>query len=238
MSFLNHLQTLLGEDVIVTEELNFNYSGSGVMVVIKYLSGSNFRQSIIQPIQLVVYTDDVPAAKTLFDNFTKTYNNVSYIDGLDYIQQIYSTPSVMSNFQPVGINFTQQLVVNGILVISTNVSEIKEVKIDGEVYETSSRIISYVASVDNQRKNGEYINKTNIRNGMVKFNCTMINKADTLSQKIRSIRTGTTDIDNSFTIWLKYSDNDVVEQYTMKLDSATINSENQTLPILSLSFVE
>lgn len=238
MSFLNHLQGLLGDDVIVTEELNFNYSGSGMMVVIKYLSGSNFRQSTIQPIQLIVYTDDAPAAKSLLDTFTKTYNNVSYLDGLDYVQQIYSTPSVLSNFQPVGANFTQQLVINGVLVISSNVSEIKEVKIDGEVYETSSRIVSYVANVDNQRRSGEFINKTNIRNGMVKFNCTMVNNANTLSQKIRSIRTGAIDIDNSFTIWLKYSDNDVVEQYTMKLDSSTINSENQSLPILSLSFVE
>jgi hypothetical protein len=237
MSYLSHLQSIFGNQATITEELSYEYSGEGILIIIKYLTGSNYRESTVQPIQLAVYTDDVPTTRTLLDTFAKTYNNTPYNDGLDYIQQIYSTPLVLSTFQPTGINYTSQIIVSGTLIISSNVSDIKSVSIDGVVYETTSRILTYVAAPNNKRDSTTKLNRTRISYASLKFNCTLINKSNVLNTKIRNLRTEVLPIDTTFTIVLTFTDNDATETYEMRLDSHTLNSENQILPILSLSFI-
>lgn len=237
MSYLNHLQSILGNQATVTEELSYQYDGDGILVIIKYLSGNNYRESTVQPIQLSIYTTDVPAARTLFESFTKTYNNTAYTDGLDYIHQIYSTPLVLTTFQPTGLNYTSQLLVSGTLIISSNVSEITSVSIDGTEYETTSRILTYVGMPNNKRDSTQTLNQTKISYASLKFNCTLINKSNTLNTKIRNLRTGALAVDTTFAIVLTFNDGAVTESYTMRLDSFTVNSENQILPTLSLSFI-
>jgi hypothetical protein len=237
MSYLSHLQSIFGNQATITEELSYEYSGEGILIIIKYLTGSNYRESTVQPIQLAVYTDDVPTTRTLLDTFAKTYNNTPYNDGLDYIQQIYSTPLVLSTFQPTGINYTSQIIVSGTLIISSNVSDIKSVSIDGVDYETTSRILTYVAAPNNKRDSTTKLNRTRISYASLKFNCTLINKSNVLNTKIRNLRTEVLPIDTTFTIVLTFTDNDATETYEMRLDSHTLNSENQILPILSLSFI-
>ena len=106
MSYLSYLQGIFGSSITVTNELNNNYNGDGTVVVIKYLQGSIYQDSTIQPIQLAVYTDDMPATKTLLETITKAYNDVSFTDGLDYVKQFYGTPLLLSAYQPAGNNYT------------------------------------------------------------------------------------------------------------------------------------
>lgn len=237
MSYLSHLQSIFGNQATITEELSYQYDGESILIIIKYLAGSNYLESTVQPIQLGVYTNDVPATRTLLETFAKTYNNTSYTDGLDYIRQIYSTPLVLSTFQPTGVNYTSQIIVSGTLIISSNVSDIKSVAIDGVVYETTSRILTYVAMPNNKRDSTTNLNRTRISYASLKFNCTMINKSNVLNTKIRNLRTELLPVDTTFTIVLTFSDNDATETYEMRLDSHTLNSENQILPTLSLSFI-
>lgn len=237
MSYLSHLQSIFGNQATITEELSYQYDGEGILIIIKYLSGSNYLESTVQPIQLGVYTNDVPATRTLLETFAKTYNNTSYTDGLDYIRQIYSTPLVLSTFQPTGVNYTSQIIVSGTLIISSNVSDIKSVTIDGVFYETTSRILTYVAMPNNKRDSTTKLNRTRISYASLKFNCTLINKSNVLNTKIRNLRTELLPVDTTFTIVLTFTDNDATETYEMRLDSHTLNSENQILPILSLSFI-
>jgi len=239
MNYRSYLATALGTTVTVVEEANFLYTGTGTYVVIKYLSGSNFRDSVIYPVQLSCYTDNLLTAKTLLDTFTKAYSNIPFIDGLDYCQQMYSTPFVLSPFNQAGINYTAQIIISATLVVSSNVSDIKSVSIDGTVYESSGRVLSYTTVPDNQRTSSTaFINGTNIRVAVMKFSCSMISKSNTLCTKLRRIRTGALDIDTTFAIILTFTDNDVTESYTMRLDSQTINGENQSLPALTLSFIQ
>lgn len=237
MSYLNYLQSIFGTDATITEELSYQYDGEGVLIIIKYLSGTNYRDSVLQPIQLAIYTNDVPTTRTMMESFAKTYNNTPYTDGLDYIQQLYSTPLVLSTFQATGVNYTSQLIVSGTLIISSNVSDITSVTIDGELYETTSRIITYVAMPNNKRDSTVTLNRTKIGMASLKFNCTLINKSNVLNTKIRNLRTGLLDINTSFEVVLGYNDGAITETYNMKLDSYTVNSENQVLPTLSLSFI-
>ena len=237
MNYLKYIQDALGEEILVTEELNYEYSGIGTICVIKYLAGSNFLDSTVVPVQLAVYTDDMPSTKTLLETFTKTYNDIPYIDGLEYVRQYYSTPFLLSAVDKTGTNYTSQFLVSGTLVISSNVSDIKIVNIDGKDYQTTTRIISYVGYPDSKRSGGK-INNTNITNGLMKFSCSLINKGNELGEKLRRIRTGQLDLNTTFEIKLTFTDNNFVETYIMKVDSVSFNSENQLLPVLSMSFIE
>jgi len=239
MNYRNYLATALGASVVVTEELHFEYPGTGTYCVIKYLQGNNYRDSVIYPVQLSVYTDSFATAKALFDTFTKAYSNVPFVDGLDFCQQIYSTPFVLQPFIQAGIAYTANMIVSATLIVSSNVSDIKSVSIDGVVYETSGRVISFVTVPDNQRSSATgLINSTYIRAASVKFSCSMIPKANPFWTKLRRMRLGELDPNTTFVIALTFTDNDIVETYTMKLDSHIVNSENTSLPSLPLSFIQ
>lgn len=239
MNYKEYLQGLSYFDgYVITDEVNYQYNGEGNAIVIKYLSGTNFRDSKVQPIQLAIYTTDIVATKQTLDSFTSQLNNSPFYDNTDYIQQIYSTPLLLTPFDPAGTNYIHQFIVSATLLISNNVSEIKKVFIDGVEYETTQRTLTYVGQIDNQRVSSSNLNTSNVTYGSMQFNCQMINKNNTLSNKIRLLRTNQLDIDTSFAIKLVYSDNDLEENYTMKLNNVTINSENQSLPILALAFVK
>lgn len=237
MNYLNYLKEIF-PDYEITEEVNYQWNGVGTAMIVKYLNGTNYRDSKIQPVQLAVYSDDIQATKSQLDIFSATYNNVPFVRDFEYVQQIYSTPMVLSSFDITGNTYTHQFIITATLIISTNVNDIKKVTIDGSEYETTTRILNYVAVPDSQRVSGEYINQSDIMNAMVKFTCTFINKNGELFEKIRRMREGNLAINTVFTIELTYYDNDYVETYLMKLDSSSINSENQSLPILSLSFIK
>lgn len=237
MKYSEYLQSIL-TTVTVTDELTYVHNGDGVAVVVKYLNGTNYRDSVVQPIQLLIYTDDVMTTKAIFDTFTKTYNNVPYTDDFTYVNQLYSTPMVVSNFGQIGNNYSSQLIVNGTLIISENISDIKQVLIDGYIVETTSRIITYVGVVDNTRVSGANLNTSNITQANLRFTFTILGKATPLWTKLRRIRTGLLDIDTSFTLVLNYTDNNESESYVVKLDSNAINSENQALPSATISFIK
>ena len=227
----------LGTEIEVTNDLAYNI-GDKIGIVVKYLPGSNFRESVIQPIQISVYTDDVATVKAKLELFTKAYSNTSYLDGFSYVQQVYSTPFVLANFDRVGTNFKSHVVISGTLVISENVSEIKRVYIDGIEYETASRALSYIAEIDNQRVGTDTLNSTEVSRATVRFTCSMVSKGSELGMKLRQLRTGALAINTAFTIKLIFSDNEAEETYTMKLDSNSLNSENQSLPNFTLSFIK
>jgi hypothetical protein len=240
---MNYLSYIQGKfpTYEVTDEVNYQYNGEGNAIIIKYLNGANFKDSVIQPFQLSIYTNDILQVREDLNLFTATYNNAPFYEGQEYIQQIYNTPMVLTPFDKSGTNYTHNLIIQGTLLISKNVNDIKTVKIDNVEYETTSRIISYITQIDNQRVSNSKINTSNITFASVKFNCDLINKNDvtgTLYSKISAIRNGNLSIDTAFNIELTFSYNGVIEAYNMKLDNAVLNSTNQSLPILSLSFTQ
>lgn len=244
MNYLNYIKSLDAFDGFeITDEINYQYDGSDNALVIKYLAGNNYKDSKVLPIQLTIFTRDIPTTKTLLEDFAKTYNNAPFYydngDGtIDYVQAIYGTPMLLQNFDMTGNNFTHQFVIAATLIISSNVSEIKQVFIDNVEYETTTRSLAYASSLDNQRVGNAYINTSQIAMGMVKFSCTMINKNNQLAEKIRTIRQGQLSINTTFTIKFVFSDNNTEETHTMLLEQASLQSENQALPLLTLTFTK
>jgi hypothetical protein len=244
MNYLNYIQSLATfSDFVVTDEINYQYNGEGDALVIKYLAGNNYKDSKVLPIQLSVYSNDLQATKTLLEDFAKTYNNAPffYDNGngvIDYVQAIYGTPMLLQNFDATGNNFVHQFVIAATLIISTNVSEIKQVFIDNVEYETTSRSLVFVSSVDSQRIGTNVINTSLIKNSVVKFSCNMINKNNLLLNKIRTIRQGLVSPSSTFALKFVFSDNNTEETHTMVLENAALQSENQSLPVISIAFTK
>jgi hypothetical protein len=244
MNYLNYIKSIFDtfqNDYVITEEINYQYNGSGNAIIIKYLSGTNYKDSTIKPIQLAVYTDNPIAIKKDLDSFASASNNNPFYDTESpstYIQQIYGTPILLSPFDPTGNNYIHQFILSGTLLISSNVSEIKKVQIDGEEIETTTRTLSFTAQIDSQRVSNSFINSSNVTYSSIQFSFQMINKNNILSNKIMSLRTGNLNIDTNFAIRLTFSDNNRIENYTMKLLSVSLNSENQSLPVLTLQFIK
>ena len=244
MNYLSYVKSIFNNytnTYIITEEINYQYNGDGNAVIIKYLSGTNYKDSVIQPIQLSVYTNNPNSIRADLDNFANALNNAPFFDPSSpttYVQQLYSTPILMTPFDPAGNNYIHQFIISGTLLISNNVSEIKKIEIDGEELETTVRNVSYTSQIDNQRINNFFLNESNVTYGSIQLSIQMINKNNVLSNKLRLLRTGNFDIDNTFTIKLTYSDNNATEIYQMKLLSVSLNSENQSLPILTLQFTK
>lgn len=239
MNYLNYLKSIdTFANYTVTDEVNYQYNGEGNLLVIKYLAGANYKDSRVQPVQLSIYTNDLQATKTALETFASTYNNSPFYDVTDYIQQIYSTPFLLSSFEQVGNNFSHQFIITATLLISTNVREIKQVKIDNVIYETTQRNLIYATNVDNQKIGNNRLNTTNVSFAVLKFNCSMIHKNNVLANKLKTIREGSLSIDTTFSISLVFSDSETEENHNMKLDSYALNSDNTSLPILSLSFIK
>lgn len=237
MDYKTYLEEILTEYTI-SDELKFAYNGTDTHVLIKNRGGgANYLDSQILPIQLLIHTTDVEEVINTIKTFAMTYSGTVFVQNLEYVRQFYETPVIITNGQGGGPNHYSQISLLGTLIISTNLSDIKTVEIDGNEYFTTTRNLSYSTIPDTQSSSGG-IGETDIVNGMNKFVCTLENKNNPLCNKIRAVRRGNVDVNTTFTIKLTYTDNDFVETYTMKLASATVNSENLKSPVLSLEFWE
>jgi len=237
MNYLSYLKERF-PNYEVTEEVNYEWDGETPAMVIKYLTGTNYRDSTVQPIQLSIHTKDVKGTRNELSVFTATYNNAPFVQNFEYVQQLYSTPMLLTAFDTIGSNYAHQFVITATLIISTNVNNIKIVSIDGTEYETTQRILNYVGLPDTQRVSGRHVQESDLVGSIMRFNCTLINKNGEIFEKIRRLRKGDLKTNAIFNVKLTFTDNDTVEEYSMKLESSSLNSENQSLPILSLSFIK
>ena len=223
----------------VTEELNYEFDGGDTVFVIKNLGGGqNYLDSVIQPVQILAHTHDVKATLTLLSAFALAKSGTMILQDNEYIRQSYSTPIVISSNQTSGPNHYSQVILMGTLIVSTDLSDITNVEIDGFDYFTTSRKLSYVTIGDTQPTGTARVGATNIKNGILQFQCSMENKNNDLSIKARRLRTSTLEVDNAFIIKLTFSDNDYVEEYTMKLDSFTLDSSNALSPVIVFTFIK
>lgn len=238
MKYLDYLQSLSISNVTFTEDQNYEYT-SGTDCVIKYLAGTSYQGSFVQPIQLAIYTDDVQTARETFLAFVQTYTNTSFYDSENnYIRQSYGTPFTLSPLNPLQTNYVTQIIVSGVLIVSTNVSDIKSIQIDGAEIETTDRVLS-LTGVNTLNRIGSASVRTTETNGYsLTLQFTAINKGSELNFKIRQIRKGLLSGNETFAVIITHEDNNDTESYNMKLQSAVLNSSQSGMPTISYVFVK
>ena len=240
MDYKSYLEDIF-TDYTISDEVKFNYNGTDTHILIKSRGGGlNWPTSQYIPIQLLAYTLDPDGVKETLDAFAQTYSGTSFYQELEYVRQSYETAVVLSSGQGGGPNHYSMVSVLGALFISTNTSDIKTIKIDGNEIFTVQRKLSYTSTPNSQADStlddNIRLNKTNLTSALLQLNITCENKNNYLSNQCSALRQGLIQTDKEYTVTLEFSDNNKIETYTMKIDSHTLTSANNSNPNLAVNF--
>ena len=228
---------LLGEHFNqIIDEVNFNHEGE--CLVIKKLTGTNFKSAVIQPIQLQAYVRDINKYVEILREFAQNNTGIFYNFGLTQIKMSYETPQLLNVWSEINDNYQATIVVNGIFIISQEVSDIKILKIDGEAVDFDTATLIYSGAVNTRKPRGENKSKSQIIGGVNSLTVNLINKVSPVLQKVRRVRRGDDNLNITFNIEITYIDDDYVENYVMVLTGAGMETSPNNMPLLALNFTE
>lgn len=239
MSYLAFIKEELGDKFpIIVEELG--YLGSNPepnILTIRNFVGTNYKNSLVIPIQLSVMTDDVESTMEILTNFAKKNTAQVISSGLDYIKQNYATPRLDQAFIDNGRSIVNILSLNGTLTITNDIVDIEKILIDGEEVYFDTVQEDYVAISDSPKKTDVWLHKTTIRGGVNKIQISSLQKNSLLLQKIRRIKAGS-DGDVVFNVEVHYYDGTIPITYIMKLDSNTVITSSGNIPFSTIALTE
>lgn len=237
---IKYLKIKFPETWEITNDVNINWNTTNNLMIVRQVDGGvDYNDGTrVMPIQLLVYAKNLNEVKLKLDAFVSE-NNQAYVrrDSSDIIQT-YFPPVVIPQINADGDGYYYQVICTGVLQISNNMDDIKEVWIDNVKYKTTQRTLSYTAIPDTQNVdiNKDYCSSF-IRVCQNQFVVSLISKTQAINNKLRQLRNHTITADSSFTIKLVYT-NDTEETYTMKCLNHSINSNNGVIPTLQITFGE
>lgn len=241
----------------IEEEQDFikrkDYNPNTIYIVIKYLTDSKQVGASIQPVQLLVLSeqDSLEIAKTLFNRFSDNNNWKTYIESyVDddnvshniYIKQQYSQPAVLSNFNPVLYGYRSVMYISATLFIMDDYVDIKNLKIDGISIEPINFSFQYTMGPNTQQKSSNNLSTSEKSTSSVSFALSIPPIYNILIKKIRNIVKGITTGNETFNISfdLKVGEEtlDASEMYfSAKLSSAVLNTAPNQVPTWQIGFV-
>lgn len=230
-------KALLGEHFNkIIDEVNFNNDGE--CLVIKKLTGTNFKSAVIQPIQLQAYVRDINKYVEILREFAQNNTGITYNLGMTQIKMSYETPQLLNVWSEINDNYQATVVVNGMFIISQDISDIKEIKIDGELVDFDTAILTYAGAVNTRKPRNENKTKSQIIGGVNNLTINLISKVSPVLQKVRRVRRGDDILNIEFNIEITYIDDDYTENYIMVLSGAGIEASNSNMPLMTLTFTE
>lgn len=230
-------KALLGEHFNkIIDEVNFNHDGE--CLVIKKLTGTNFKTAVIQPIQLQAYVRDINKYVEILREFAQNNTGITYNLGMTQIKMSYETPQLLNVWSEINDNYQATVVVNGIFIISQDISDIKEIKIDGELVDFDTAILTYAGAVNTRKPRGENKSKSQIIGGVNNLTINLISKVSPVLQKVRRVRRGDDILNIEFNIEITYIDDDYTENYIMVLSGAGMEASSSNMPLMTLTFTE
>lgn len=243
-NFIKYIKSVLPKEWEITEDLNMNWNGSKTLCIVKMQQGTRYVSSQLIPIQLMILTNDIIEDKNVANDFVKANHNQYYVYGEEYYHQYYYTPVVPTVMTESGNNFINQIIITGIITLSDNISDISKVEIDGEAYEFMNKKIVFTNATITQPRiintnelkatQGLSINTTS----SLSFEFSVVNKNNGLGVKLRNLRKKSLSNNHRFNLKLTFSDNDFVEEYSVILANYSLSSEDDKLPLVTLTFME
>lgn len=212
-----------------------------ITVVIKFLSDTKLFSVRTQPVQTLVITEEngIGVANSIFSRFAEIYNFAIVSHGTTYVKHMYSSPTVLSNFNLIGIGLRTVLYVNTTLFILEDVMDITDLEIDGEKIQLLSATIGYTMTGDTQPFGGGYAKteKNFSTFTMVVTVPCVKNNFTEKCVKLMNMGKGTPDypyFDASFDV--SFSVAELEFEFDMKLTGATLTTAANNVPSLQLSF--
>ena len=208
-----------------------------ITVITKFLPSTLLFSAKTQPIQMLTITEEnsFEIASTIMTRLCDTYNFAVVIEGTTYIKHMYSTPTVLSEFNGVGTGLRSVLYINATLFILEDVMDITDLKIDDTAVEAIYQTIGYTMSGDTQPFDGGYARtEKNFATFVMTLNvaCT---KTD-FTEKVIKIMNETSTEKGNETFEVKFNIQDFEFELNMKLTGATLSTAKNSVPSLQLSF--
>ena len=138
------------EQIFATKDIEPNK----IYVVIKYLSTTNSLNVVVQPVQILILSEQnqLQAAQIIFSKLVASHNFEVIIEDSTYVKQDYREPVVLSNFNAVAYGYRSVMYVSATLYIMEDIIDISDLSIntDSDVKPLSFSI-SYVMTPNTQQ---------------------------------------------------------------------------------------
>lgn len=234
------LQTVLGEKyrVVLEEEVDYNTSDIENLIILSQFSGTNFRTCVSLVYQLTCYAKNVK--ETMSDLQTKTWQLNEMIiatNEFPYIRHLMAQPVNNSNFININKNYAGVITITTTLICSLNLTDIESVVIDGEPINPTNATITYQTQVNNNRKNNEELNESNIDSANLNLQITMPIDKSNFYKKARNVMFGAISKNTTFKIKITYVDGFVYES-NFKLSSEGIQFERASLTTATITLIK
>lgn len=228
------LKNLTASSIEVVDELDFKLN-TDIKIIIKYLTGTIYKKTKIQPIQIYVLNDDLEEAKMLMETFTETYSQSREKIDFNYFKQVYTTPVVLDNFMQIKNRQMSALYLTATLTILEDVVDISKIVIDDEeltlidtqehyiVQSTTKKIATQELSY-NKKQTATYSLQLNIKNDRSVF-----------CNKLKRIRHGLISGNSTFKVDIYYDDEIEPITHNMIIVDHNLMTSESNIPIVSVT---
>lgn len=210
------------------------YTPNTIYVVIKYLSSDITLEASMQPIQLMVLSEQnsLELARTLFNEFAARFNWFVDIQNSIYTKHQYSTPVVLSNYEEISTGYNSMLYISGTLYIMEDVLDVKNLNINNVSVPLLSFNMSYSMGGNTQQMPSNNIASTIMDVSTVAFGLTLALKNNPIFGSIFSIING--QINGNFNFNISFAIGDIDFNFDTKLTSATLNTAPNQVPSMQI----
>ena len=212
-----------------------------ITIVIKLLPSTIVFTAKVQPIQMLVITEEnsLAVANSVFTTFAERFNFAVESSGATYVKHQYSTPTVLSNFNLVGVGYRSVLYINTTLYILEGVMDINGMTVDGNEIDVLSATIGYTMSGDTQPFGGGLaVTEKNFATLVMTVNTPCVSNAFT-NKCIGIMKGNSAERGNevfAFSFNVGTGTQAIPFAINMKLVGATISTAINNTPSLQLSF--
>lgn len=208
-----------------------------INVIVKYLSASKSFVSVVQPIQLVIISEEnsLQVAQMIFTKFFSDYNWYLTKDENLAVKTQINSPVVISNFEVIGTGYRSALFQTLTLYLTENVLDVGTITYYEEASEEELNYITcsiaYAMSGDVKPFPNTPFAKTvrTLQTMVISLTIPMIGTS-LFVKKILSIMSGSSSGDNVFGVGFQMGDE--FFNLELKLSSATITSAPNEIPSL------
>lgn len=236
-SYVKRLQTIFENRFLVFEEEKIDYNTGKDICLVKNYSSINYKSCIQFGLQLEFYTNDIPKTMKELSLWSWEQNETSFaIENYPYVKQLVTQPVNNSNFIQVHENYIGTIVLTVTLLASFNLTDVKEIYIDNELFNPNQITLSYNTTPDNQRNNTEELNSTIINESNLQ--CQVVFPCDNTNfmKKVRSIMFGKINKNSDFVVKLIYTDDEEYE-LSFKLINESLNAQRGVLTTTSVTLM-
>jgi len=211
-----------------------------ITIIIKYLTGTILYTSTVLPIQLMVMTEEnsIGIAKMLLESYAQTNNFTSVVIGNDFVKQAFSTPTVVNNFNSIGLGYRSVMFMNATLTITGSVVDLINLSIDGVVTKVINASVSYNADPDNQPFPNSTLNVSVKRFANFTVSIQLPYTDSVFCKKVIDIMRGQVGGNSKFVMQFTFSHApNVVFSHSMLMVGGVFNTTPGDLPTLQVSFM-